>query len=89
LCISNREETSSLRKQLDTQTKELNQRMRQIEELKEKERIANENVEGLMTDIAAAEEEITRWKVAAEQEAAAGGAVEQDFTSQVRYKSLG
>ncbi|CAH2033981.1 unnamed protein product [Thlaspi arvense] len=82
-----REETSSLRKQLDSQTKELNQRMRQIEELKEKERIANENVEGLMTDIAAAEEEIARWKVAAEQEAAAGGAVEQDFTSQVR-KSL-
>ncbi|VVA93814.1 unnamed protein product [Arabis nemorensis] len=78
-----REETNSLRKQLDTQTKELKQRMRQIEELKEKERIANENVEGLMTDIAAAEEEITRWKVAAEQEAAAGGAVEQDFTSQL------
>ncbi|KAL0790340.1 hypothetical protein Bca101_006586 [Brassica carinata] len=47
-------------------TKELHQRMRQIEELKEKERIANENVEGLMTDIAAAEEEIARWKVAAE-----------------------
>uniref|UniRef100_A0A1J3E217 Paramyosin n=1 Tax=Noccaea caerulescens TaxID=107243 RepID=A0A1J3E217_NOCCA len=78
-----REETSSLRKQLDSQTKELNQRMRQIEELREKERIANENVEGLMTDIAAAEEEIARWKVAAEQEAAAGGAVEQDFTSQL------
>ncbi|KAG5390475.1 hypothetical protein IGI04_032016 [Brassica rapa subsp. trilocularis] len=90
------EETSSLRKQLESQTKELNQRMRQIEELKEKERIVNENVsrfllarvvtltvEGLMTDIAAAEEEIARWKVAAEQEAAAGGAVEQDFTSQL------
>ncbi|KAG2292453.1 hypothetical protein Bca52824_039122 [Brassica carinata] len=61
-----REETSSLKKQLDSQTKELHQRMRQIEELKEKERIANENVEGLMTDIAAAEEEIARWKVAAE-----------------------
>ncbi|XP_010477999.1 PREDICTED: myosin-9 [Camelina sativa] len=83
LLEESREETSALRKQLDTQTKELNQRMRQIEELKEKERIANENVEGLMTDIAAAEEEITRWKVAAEQEAAAGGAVEQDFTSQL------
>ncbi|KAJ4916660.1 Uncharacterized protein Rs2_02210 [Raphanus sativus] len=78
-----REETSSLKKLLDSQTKELNQRMRQIEELKEKERIANENVEGLMTDIAAAEEEIARWKAAAEQEAAAGGAVEQDFTSQL------
>ncbi|KAG2318840.1 hypothetical protein Bca52824_012053 [Brassica carinata] len=80
---STREETSSLRKQLDSHTKELNQRMRQIEELKEKERLANDNVEGLMTDIAAAEEEIARWKVAAEQEAAAGGAVEQDFTSQL------
>ncbi len=34
-------------------------------------------------DIAAAEEEITRWKVAAEQEAAAGRAVEQEFVAQV------
>lgn len=34
-------------------------------------------------DIAAAEEEITRWKVAAEQEAAAGRAVEQEFVVQV------
>lgn len=38
-----------------------------------------------MTDIAAAEEEITRWKVAAEQEAAAGGAVEQELQTQVLY----
>jgi len=36
-----------------------------------------------MMDIAAAEEEITRWKVAAEQEAAAGRAVEQEFVVQV------
>lgn len=36
-----------------------------------------------MLDIAAAEEEITRWKVAAEQEAAAGGAIEQDYLAQV------
>lgn len=35
-------------------------------------------------DIAAAEEEITRWKVAAEQEAAAGRAIEQEFVAQVR-----
>lgn len=35
-------------------------------------------------DIAAAEEEITRWKVAAEDEAAAGRAVEQEFVAQVR-----
>lgn len=34
-------------------------------------------------DIAAAEEEITRWKVAAEQEADAGKAVEKDFLAQV------
>ena len=34
-------------------------------------------------DIAAAEEEITRWKVAAEQEAAAGRAVEQEFVEKV------
>ncbi|MBA0759740.1 hypothetical protein Gotri_022577 [Gossypium trilobum] len=36
-----------------------------------------------MMDIAAAEEEITRWKSAAEQEAAAGRAVEQEFLAQV------
>lgn len=40
-------------------------------------------VEGLMLDIAAAEEEITRWKVAAQQEADAGKAVEQEFVAQV------
>lgn len=36
-----------------------------------------------MMDIAAAEEEIARWKVAAQQEADAGKAVEQDFVAQV------
>jgi membrane protein required for beta-lactamase induction len=36
-----------------------------------------------MMDIAAAEEEINRWKVAAEQEAAAGRGVEQEFVAQV------
>lgn len=34
-------------------------------------------------DIATAEEEIARWKGAAEQEAAAGGAVEQELSMQV------
>lgn len=34
-------------------------------------------------DIAGAEEEIMRWKVAAQQEAAAGKAVEQEFMAQV------
>lgn len=38
-------------------------------------------------DIAAAEEEITRWKVAAEQEAAAGTGVEQEFVAQVPFQS--
>lgn len=36
-------------------------------------------------DIAAAEEEINRWKDAAEQEAAAGRGVEQEFVAQVCY----
>lgn len=44
----------------------------------------NVKVEGLMMDITAAEEEIARWKAAAEQEAAAGGAVEKEFQTQVR-----
>lgn len=34
-------------------------------------------------DIAVAEEEITRWKVAAQQEADAGKAIEHDFVAQV------
>ena len=38
-----------------------------------------------MLDISAAEEEITRWKVAAQQEADAGKAVEQEYTSQVIF----
>lgn len=36
-----------------------------------------------MIDIAASEEEIKRWKAAAEQEAAAGESIEQEFTAQV------
>lgn len=36
-------------------------------------------------DIATAEEEIARWKAAAEQEAAAGRAVEQEFQTQVGH----
>ncbi|KAF5741115.1 hypothetical protein HS088_TW10G00110 [Tripterygium wilfordii] len=77
-----RAESSLLKAHVEAQAKELTDRMRKIEELEEKERVANESVEGLMLDIAAAEEEITRWKVAAEQEAAAGRAVEQEFVAQ-------
>lgn len=49
--------------------------------------ISELKVEGLMLDIAAAEEEISRWKAAAEQEAAAGRAVEQEFVAQVCFLS--
>lgn len=78
-----RAESSLLKEHIEAQSKELSHRMHRIEKLEEKERVANENVEGLMMDIAAAEEEITRWKVAAEQEAAAGRAVEQEYVSQL------
>ncbi|GMN49063.1 hypothetical protein TIFTF001_018237 [Ficus carica] len=78
-----RAESSLLKEHIAAQTNELDHRLRQIEELQDKERVANESVEGLMLDITAAEEEITRWKVAAEQEAAAGRAVEQEFISQL------
>ncbi|KAG6757172.1 hypothetical protein POTOM_037475 [Populus tomentosa] len=78
-----RAESGLLKEDVEVQVKELSNRMRRVEELEEKERVANESVEGLMMDIAAAEEEITRWKVAAEQEAAAGRAVEQEFVAQV------
>lgn len=78
-----RAESSLLKSHLDAQAKEISQLMLQIKELEEKEYMANENVEGLMTDIAAAEEEIARWKQAAEQEAATGKEVEQEFLAQL------
>ncbi|WCJ38591.1 hypothetical protein M5689_019644 [Euphorbia peplus] len=78
-----RAEVGLLKEHVESQAKELGNRMRRIEELEEKERMANESVEGLMMDIAAAEEEIARWKIAAEQEAAAGRAVEQEFVAQL------
>ncbi|KAG5000081.1 hypothetical protein AAZX31_08G129200 [Glycine max] len=78
-----RAELSLLKQHIEAQVKELDHRMHRIEELEEKERVANENIEGLMMDIAAAEEEINRWKVAAEQEAAAGRGVEQEFVAQL------
>lgn len=78
-----RAELSLLKQHIEAQAKELDHRMHRIEELEEKERVANENIEGLMMDIAAAEEEINRWKVAAEQEAAAGRGIEQEFVAQL------
>lgn len=76
-------ESSLYKEHVDAQAKELNQWRDHVEELEEKERVANENVEGLMMDIASAEEEIMRWKVAAQQEAAAGQAVEQEYVAQL------
>lgn len=78
-----RAESSFLTEQLEIQAKELSVKKQRIEELEERERSANENVDGLMMDVTAAEEEINRWKVAAEQEAAAGRAVEQEYLSQL------
>ncbi|CAN1301913.1 Uncharacterized protein At3g49055 [Linum perenne] len=78
-----RAESSLLKEHIESQAKELTHRLQKIEELEEKERVANESVEGLMMDIAASEEEIMRWKVAAEDEAAAGRAVEQEVMVQL------
>ncbi|XVF43868.1 hypothetical protein PTKIN_Ptkin02bG0074900 [Pterospermum kingtungense] len=78
-----RAESNLLKEHVESQANELNHRLRRIEEIEEKERVANESVEGLMLDIAGAEEEITRWKSAADQEVAAGRAVEQEFIAQL------
>ncbi|KAM7468703.1 hypothetical protein LguiB_016265 [Lonicera macranthoides] len=78
-----RAEAALLRQQVEAQVKELMHKKHCMEELEEEERLANNNVEGLMMDVAAAEEEITRWKVVAQQEAAAGKAVEQEFVAKL------
>ncbi|KAF3779597.1 Uncharacterized protein EJ110_NYTH41061 [Nymphaea thermarum] len=78
-----RAEAAQLKGHIESLAKEIAQKKQQIKILEEKERSANENVEGLMMDISAAEEEITRWKVAAEQEAAAGKAVEDENQAKV------
>ncbi|XP_051122314.1 uncharacterized protein LOC127245462 [Andrographis paniculata] len=78
-----RTESNLYKERADVQAKELNQLRQRVEELQEKERVANENVEGLMMDIAAAEEEIMRWKVAAQEEADAGKAIEQEYVVQL------
>ncbi|KAL3819299.1 hypothetical protein ACJIZ3_005204 [Penstemon smallii] len=78
-----RAESNLYKERVDAQAKELSLWKQRVEELEEKERLANENVEGLMMDIAGAEEEITRWKVAAQQEADAGKAVEQEYLAQL------
>ncbi|KAL8520039.1 hypothetical protein ACS0TY_010826 [Phlomoides rotata] len=78
-----RAESKSYKVLMDAQAKELNQWKQRVEDLGEKERVANENVEGLMMDVAAAEEEIMRWKAAAQQEAEAGKAVEQEYAAQL------
>ncbi|GLJ48984.1 hypothetical protein SUGI_1033470 [Cryptomeria japonica] len=81
---SSRAELNHLRVVSETQTKDLAAKVLRIKELEEKERAASENVEGLMMDIAAAEEEIARWRNAAEQEAAAGKAVMEEFQEEIK-----
>uniref|UniRef100_A0A0E0C6W7 Uncharacterized protein n=1 Tax=Oryza meridionalis TaxID=40149 RepID=A0A0E0C6W7_9ORYZ len=78
-----RAESGLLRTRLEGQEKEIAQLRKQIKHLEEKERVANESVEGLMMDVTAAEEEIKRWKMAAEEEAEAGKAIEQEFETQL------
>ncbi|KAG8057775.1 hypothetical protein GUJ93_ZPchr0002g23543 [Zizania palustris] len=78
-----RAESGLLRTRLEGQEKEIGQLRKQIKHLEEKERVANESVEGLMMDVTAAEEEIKRWKMAAEEEAEAGKAIEQEFQTQI------
>ncbi|XP_015696840.1 uncharacterized protein At3g49055 [Oryza brachyantha] len=78
-----RAESGLLRTRLEGQEKEIYQLRKQIKHLEEKERVANESVEGLMMDVTAAEEEIKRWKMAAEEEAEAGKAIEQEFETQL------
>ncbi|PAN10941.1 hypothetical protein PAHAL_2G127600 [Panicum hallii] len=78
-----RAESGLLRTRLEGQEKEIVQLRKQIKHLEEKERVANESVEGLMMDVTAAEEEIKRWKMAAEKEAEAGRSVEQEFQIQI------
>ncbi|KAH9318196.1 hypothetical protein KI387_019965, partial [Taxus chinensis] len=83
LLEGSRAKLNHLRVVSETQTKDLASKVLHIKELEEKERAASENVEGLMIDIAAAEEEIARWRDAAEQEAAAGKAVMEEFQEEI------
>ncbi|GJM99569.1 hypothetical protein PR202_ga16683 [Eleusine coracana subsp. coracana] len=78
-----RAESGLLRTRLEGQEKEIGQLRKQIKHLEEKERVANESVEGLMMDVTAAEEEIKRWKMAAEEEAETGRSIEQEFQAQI------
>ncbi|XBH94397.1 hypothetical protein VPH35_085184 [Triticum aestivum] len=83
LVEAQRAESSLLRTRMEGQEKEIGQLRKQIKHLEEKEKMANESVEDLMVDITAAEEEIQRWKTAAEEEANAGRSIEQEFQTQI------
>ncbi|KAM0930534.1 hypothetical protein ACQ4PT_000904 [Festuca glaucescens] len=86
LVEAQRAESGLLRTRMEGQEKEIGQLRKQIKHLEEKERVANDSVEGLMMDVTAAEEEIKRWKMAAEEEADAGRSIEQEF--QIQLTSL-
>ncbi|KAH7515648.1 hypothetical protein FEM48_Zijuj10G0048800 [Ziziphus jujuba var. spinosa] len=69
-----RAESSLLKDHIEAQAKGLGQECIKLRNL-QRRRAWQMKIEGLTMDIAAAEEEITRWKVAAEDEAAAGRAL--------------
>lgn len=70
-----RGEVESLRVASERQAKELTQKTSKIHEFEEKQSFAQDHIEGLNMDLAAAREEIGRWKQAATKEAEAGGVV--------------
>ncbi|KAF5200578.1 paramyosin [Thalictrum thalictroides] len=80
-----RGESRLLKAQVKAQAKDLSQSERCIEEVTEKERLANTNVEVLKMEITAAKEEVMRSKMAVEQEAAVSRAVGEDLIAQLSY----
>ncbi|KAH9325566.1 hypothetical protein KI387_005744, partial [Taxus chinensis] len=75
---ASREEVNHLRELSVTQAQDLAKNRLRTKELEEREITLTENVEGLMKDIAVAEEDITRWRKACELEAEAGKAVMEE-----------
>ncbi|EFJ23187.1 hypothetical protein SELMODRAFT_415737 [Selaginella moellendorffii] len=68
-------EIEKMKKLSSLQAKDLAAKTARVQELELRYGIVSENVEGLTAEIAAAEEELLRWKKAATEEAAAGVAI--------------
>lgn len=67
-----RGEVEWLRVTSERQMKELSEKAAKIQDLEEKQFLAQETIEGFRADLAAADEDIFRWKQAATKEAEAG-----------------